>query len=258
MKNKTLQSFYKSFYGDSFARFFRRIPEFVTPCIKKEFCVSNPSHLPIYVNKFGLGYPCYISIYDYGNVNALKNRDKSSMVIDRVFFDFDVDNYEAKQIKKELTLTKSKGPDNETDKQEMLVKKAADLVINKHIAESAINQAKIFSERFKDEFSTYPQLFFSGFKGCHAYGFFEPVKLMNPNQTITYLAQVFKNALNLDSMDLSVNKDATSRLSRVPYSKHHITGLTVLPFDIKDEYQKIMDRIVNPVVKNIHYLKYDF
>ena len=249
MKNKAIQSFYRSFYGDSFHRFFRRIPEFVTPRIKKEFFASNPIQLWFYVGKHGLGYPCYISIYDYGNEDNLKNKNNGSIKIDRVFLDFDIDNSIAKQIKNELNYIRSQGPDSALTEQNLLIKKASDLVINENIAEPAINEAKIFAETFYDEFDVYPSLFFSGFKGCHAYCFFEPLKIEYSNETITYFASRFKNIIALDTMDLSVNRDATSRLSRVPYSKHHVTGLTVVPFNITDNYEKIIEKAINPIVE---------
>jgi len=252
MGNKQLQIFYKSFYGESFHRFFRRIPEFENPIIRKEFFATNPIQLWYYLGKYGMGFPCYISVYDYGNEDNLKNRNKGAIKLDRVFLDFDIDNSVAKEIKNKLCYIRSQGSNHLINEQKLLMKKAADLVINQNIAEPAINDAKIFAETFRDEFDVYPALFFSGFKGCHAYCFFEPVKLTNPNETITHFARKFKNVIGLDTMDLSVNLDATSRLSRVPYSKHHITGLTVVPFNLDDTYQKIVEKAVNPGLESFN------
>ena len=86
----------------------------------------------------------------------------------------------------------------------------------------------------KESFGKYPALFFSGFKGCHVYCFYEPTKLINPNKTIEYFASRTKNVYNLQTMDLSVNKSALSRVARIPYSKHQLTGLSVIPFKITD------------------------
>ena len=57
-------------------------------------------------------------------------------------------------------------------------------------------------------------------------------------------------------MDLSVNKDAISRLSRVPYSKHQYTGLTVVPFSIDDNYEEIIEKSVNPQVESFDKSEY--
>jgi hypothetical protein len=50
-------------------------------------------------------------------------------------------------------------------------------------------------------------------------------------------------------LDLSVTKDARKRLSRVPYSKHQYTGLTVVPFQVDDSYEDIMVKSLSPGIE---------
>ena len=49
-------------------------------------------------------------------------------------------------------------------------------------------------------------------------------------------------------MDLSVNKDAISRVARIPYSKHQLTDLTVIPFNTTDSYNEIISKSLEPVI----------
>ena len=62
--------------------------------------------------------------------------------------------------------------------------------------------------------------------------------------------------MNLDTMDLSVNKDPDVRKSRVPYSKNEMTGLTVVPFQIDDSYDEIIDKALNPIVESFNISDY--
>ena len=57
-------------------------------------------------------------------------------------------------------------------------------------------------------------------------------------------------------MDLSVNKDALSRLARVPYSKHQLTDLSVVPFLCSDDYENIMAKSLDPNVEKFEIERY--
>lgn len=50
--------------------------------------------------------------------------------------------------------------------------------------------------------------------------------------------------------------DAQARLSRIPYTKHQLTGLTVVPFTIHDNYDDIMDKTLTPNVENVKKEEY--
>ena len=264
----SIQSFYSSFYGTSFARHFRRIPDIEQSKIPKQFIVKNPKELYLHVHKNSGTHPCFISVYDYGTVDDLKCKDKQNLIFDRVFFDFDVKHVKAEQLKKQLIQLRGKGPHYQKEKQANLKQQLNNLIIDEEIAKSAIDDAKTFSIIFKRDFGEEPALFFSGFKGCHAYVFFEPFEPKEPNKTVHYFAKNVKNSYNFSTLDLSVNKDAISRISRIPYSKHQLTNLTVVPFKIKDSYNEIVRSSLLPKVQpfnvdenltnlNIHLEKID-
>ena len=44
--------------------------------------------------------------------------------------------------------------------------------------------------------------------------------------------------------------DAMARLSRVPYTKHQLTGLTVVPFTADEDYDDIIYKSLNPQVES--------
>ena len=114
---------------------------------------------------------------------------------------------------------------------------------------TAINEAKDFSINFENSFGTYPLLFFSGGKGCHAYTFFERLQKIDINRALSWLGYSIKKNYSYNTLDLSVLKDAKVRLSRVPYSKHQYTGLSVVPFSIEDSYDQIIHKSLDPIIE---------
>lgn len=172
------------------------------------------------------------------------------MVFDRAFFDFDVSHPEAKKIKEQLLNLRSRGLGHEKVQEDNLVEELNRFIIKEKVAKEAIDEAKDFAIKFKVTFGQYPVLFFSGCKGCHAYTFFRATNFKNINLALSWFAQHVKDTYNYQMLDLSVNKDAMARLSRVVYSKHQITGLSVVPFTIDDSYTDIMRRSRNPRIQD--------
>jgi len=248
----THQSFYSNFYGDSFRRHFRRIPDFIHSKIFKQYIVLSPKQLYRHVNKNSGFYPCFISVYDYGSVNNLKGKKKDNLIFDRIFFDFDTKDSEAERLKTMLIALRKEGPHYKREKQADLKEQLKGRVINNEIPKNAVDDAKIFSKIFKRDFGKEPALFFSGFKGCHTYVFFEPFEPKEINRTVHHFAENVKKSYGLDSMDLSVNKDAMSRVSRIPYSKHQLTDLTVVPFETSDNYNEIVRRAEDPKIQSFN------
>ncbi len=249
----SIQSFYRDFYGESFARHFVRIPDFKEPKIRRQFIVETPKQLQLHTSKNSGVYPCFITIYNNGNKDKLKQNDKSSLVFDRLFFDFDVRNDLADNLKKQLNKLRQ---NKDKEKQCPLKKQLRNLIIDNQIALDAINDAKHFSKLFKKDFGKDLALFFSGCKGCHAYTFFDPIKLAETNKTVGYFAEQIKNVHNLDSMDLAVNKDPLSRKSRIPYTKHQLTGLAVVPFNTDDKYDEIIEKAIHNTVETFDINEY--
>lgn len=245
-----LKSFYHSFYDPIFYRHFRRPTHFEKIKFRIQFTVENPKSLYLYVHRNSGNHPCLIHTYDHGSRGNLKRNKSKKMVFDRVFLDFDVSNPEVKKIKTELTNLRSHGLKHEKSRQNELKDQLQDLIINEKIAKDAIDEAKYFAIKFKETFGNYPALFFSGCKGCHAYTFFKATGFKNLNMAVSWFAKNVKKSYNQQTLDLSVAQDAQARLSRVPYSKHQSTDLTVVPFSIEDDYDEIIKKSLNPYVED--------
>lgn len=249
----TIQSFYKEFYGPKFVRHFRAPTDLKTKKNQNpgnQAIIEDTRKLWLHVHKISGLWPCYIHIYDHGLLGNLNRQDREQMIFDRAFFDFDIHHEQSHQIKKELQGLRSHGLKHKQDQQDDLREQLRKLIIYEHIAEPAINEAKDFSIKFKESFGYYPMLFFSGGKGCHAYTFFKPVQKLDMNRALSWFAEKVKQQFNYQTLDESVNKDAISRLSRVPYSKHQYTGLNVVPFTLEDSYGEILEKAINPLVES--------
>lgn len=250
---KGLHSFYRHFYGYKFFRHFRRPEPYKLPHI--QCTIENPKQLYLHVSKNSGYHPCYIHTYDHGSLDNLNGRNRNNMVYDRAYFDFDINNSKASMIKKELKSLKTNGPFYERKKQFELKTKMKNLILE-GAAKKAINEAKQFSKLIETWFGKKPLLFFSGNKGCHVYIFFSPSKFHNIDRAISWFAGKIKKDYNLSTMDLAVTKDATNRLSRVPYSKHNLTDLTVVPFTLKDNYENTMNESLHPKIKPFNKEEY--
>jgi hypothetical protein len=251
-----LKSFYESFYGPIFYRHFRRPTYFEKIKFRIQFTVETPKSLYLHVHRNSGNHPCLIHTYDHGSRGNLIRNSSDKMVFDRVFLDFDVSNPEVKKIKRELTDLRRHGLKYERSRQDELKEQLQDLIINDKIAEQAIDEAKHFAVKFKETFGNYPLLLFSGCKGCHTYTFFKATRFTNLNLAVTWFAENVKKSYNLQTLDLSVTQDAQARLSRIPYSKHQLTDLTVVPFSIEDDYNEIVMRSMNPDVEDFNKENY--
>lgn len=252
----TLLSFYQSFYGPIFFRYFRRPSDFKNNKFKIQFVTKNPKDLYLHVHRNSGYHPCFIQTYDRGLLGNLKRNNPDQIVFDRAYFDFDVSNPDVHNLKKELTNIRSQGLQHDSQYRDKLEEELKNLLIHEHIAEQAINEAKNFAHNFEHSFGSKPILFFSGCKGCHVYTFFAPIQQVNINRALSWFAKMVKEKYNFQTLDESVNKDAVSRLSRVPYSKHQLTGLTVTPFNLENNYDEIMEKSLNPVVESFCKLDY--
>jgi hypothetical protein len=245
---KGIIPFYQLFYGLNFYRYFTRPPDFIPKYrFQVKFTIKDAKQLYLHISKNNGFHPCYASIYDYGIKDNLNQNIKTEPIVyDRVFFDFDIDNNQAYQLKKQIQDLRSRGPNHQKMLQDDLKEKLRNLILDEKIAKPAIDEAKIFSIQLKKWFGSYPILFFSGCKGCHAYIFFEPINNVDINRSLTWFAEKIKNNNQYQTLDLSVNKNAKTRVSRVPFSKHQYTGLTVVPFQVNDTYEEIMTKSLSP------------
>lgn len=262
----TFKKFYEEFYGSHFSRFFRRPHKFeYNRNFRINFPIYNPNAIVFHVRRNSGYYPCMIPTYDNLNDNASDklssypekpDRLNSNFLIDRIFLDFDVSNSEYKILKEQLENLRAHEIDYNESGQIEIQKTLLKHIIYEKSAERAVEEAKSFAKLFKADFGKYPKLFFSGLKGAHAYCFFKPVKLTNPNYTIYHFAKKIKEVYEFETLDLSVNKDAITRLSRIPYSVHQITGLSVVSFNIQDSYKEIVRRSINPAVEQFESMEH--
>lgn len=250
----SLQNFYTNFYGARFYRNFRRIPDHNGRVYINFYC-TNPKGLVLHLQRNSGKHACFMNVYDYDSQDALKNNDKSGMLIDRLYFDFDITDSTFNEIKAELIALRSKGLHINQSEQLKLKNKINELLIDE-LAAPAIDEAMEFSRIIQDGLGSPPALFFSGAKGCHAYVFFKSIKLNSPDLAIHELARDIKDNYDFKTLDLSVNRDATSRVARIPYSKHQLTGLTVVPFDLSMDYETIIESSKNP--KTTHFDKKNY
>jgi hypothetical protein len=232
--------FYRSFYGENFIRHFRRPTDQNIPKnFRTQITVKNPEAIYFHVTRTNGQNPSYVHVHDQYNFKS----------IDRAYFDFDINHPEVKEIIKELQDIRYFGVENENKKQIKLKIRLNELIIGCEIAKPAIDEAKKFANIFKQSFGKIPMLLFSGCKGAHVYAFFKPTQFNNYNKAILWFAENVKKTYKFNTQDLSVNKNALSGLSRVPYSKHHYTNLTVVPFQISDDYDTIMQKTVYNQIK---------
>lgn len=249
---KGILSFYRSFYGNRFYRHFRRPGDVNIKGFRIQYKVETPKQLFHHVHHNSGIHPCLIHTYNHGSRGNLNKCNLDKMIFDRVFFDFDVSSESVKKIKNHLIEIRSHGLNYKKDLQMQLQEQLQKLILEDKVAKLAVYEAMDFASHFKDVFGKYPALFFSGCKGCHAYAFFLQSKFTNINRTVSWFAGHVKKAFNYQTMDLSVNKDAQARLSRVPYSKHQYTGLTVVPFTVQDTYRDIIEKTLQPKVESFY------
>lgn len=247
-------NFYAEFYGLNFFRHFRRLPEFKNNKLRLQFTVKNPKQLYLQVHNNSGFHACLVHVYDHGMYDNLNSNNNSAIQYDRVFFDFDISDPEVKKLKKDFILLRRQGSLHKKEKQLQIKEKLQNLIIEDKIAEYAINEAKNFSKQFEKTFGSPLSLFFSGCKGCHAYTFFNPSKFQNFDAALSWFTKNLQKTY--PTLDLAVAKDATNRLSRVPYSKHQLTGLTVVPFTIEDNYKTIIKKALSPIVEPFNQLDY--
>ena len=152
-----------------------------------------------------------------------------------LFFDFDVESDELHRLKNEIKNTYN----DLTGKQRLnqvknLQLEYQNLLFETDVLEKPLNDAKTLHSYLKSH-NINSYAVFSGSKGIHLYVFFDECKLRNYTDISYKLAESYKSRLKLDTLDLSVNKDAIARKSRVIYSNHATSNLFTIPIDIESD-----------------------
>ena len=256
---RNLNSFYGGFYGEEFARILRNIAEFQKRPIS--YTITSPKQLILNLKDYGGKHASYIHTYDHITRQNIKKEDRNMILYDRLFIDFDSPDPELSKVKKEIKKLRSHSLYYKHDKQVKLRNKLQKMIIREKKAQEPIMECKRFAEEFEEAFGKPPALFFSGGRGCHLYSFFKHREYHDFDRSIEWFVTGQKEAGEYPSIDLSVVKRATTRLSRVPYSEHQLTGLHVVPFEIGDKYEDIMETVLNPTPngfkKRRHMSKFD-
>lgn len=261
MKTKTLLDFYKLFYNNNFYRDFRALSvndNIINQRFKghkvKGFKPINLIKWLANNNKKNVR-DLYSDIYSTQTREELINKLSSQNKItvnkhyDRLYFDFDYSNSIAKELKKEINKAINI---NDISLVKELRGQYIDLLLNENLAIDSYNEVIRFHEYLaKSNINSY--ISFSGSKGFHLYIFYPlttDFKDRLISDTALAMAKSYKTNLNFKTMDLSVNKDAYSRIHRVPYTKHTITGLFCYPINMEDTYTKTIEKAIKPSIKN--------
>ena len=227
--NSSKEQFLKNFYGLHFNR------EIANPIRRSCYNFKSLIHnLKLWEQKH---LPAYCTVYDYNKKNLIPKRKPTSsyiypymdnVILDKIFFDFDLDYTENEKASINFLETKN-------EKYDYILSLMEHGRIKKPI-EEALKLAKYITGNFDG----YPLLVFSGSKGCHLYLFFKEIKLKYPKEVIRLLVKSIESDLNLETVDPSPIGDL-SRISRIPTSIHPGTGLYAHPFDIESNYENIIN-----------------
>ena len=247
----TKKEFYKNFYNNNLFRDFLFVK--TNPTIKyntespkisysNEFNSVNQTKKNIlnflikYANpKLKLHGALYSQVTYYKTINAFKDKSESDRNVNCLFFDFDSDADELHDLKNEIkTAYENLTGKDRIKKISEIQNEYQNILFDSDLLDKPFNDAKKLYDYFKSNNIT-PYTVFSGSKGIHLYIFFDECKLNNYSEISYKLANSYKSALNLETVDLAVNKDAIARKSRVIYSKHETSGLFTTPFDIESD-----------------------
>lgn len=241
--NSSREQFLKNLYGLHFNR------EIANP--QRRGCyhlnVLN-HHLKMWEREY---FPAYCTVYNYKRdiLIPIKKPSRSyvypyvdNVILDRIFFDFDLDYSESENdYINHLETTK--------EKQDYTLSLMEDGRLKKPIGE-ALKLAKYIINNFGGQ----PLMVFSGSKGCHLYLFCEIMELKYPKEAIRLFVKILEAELKLETLDPSPIGDL-SRISRIPTSIHPLTGLYAHPFEIESKYDNIIN---NSQIKQPPFDNFDF
>lgn len=280
MNNKSLKEFYRNFFNNNYCRDLRVVYPPILFKSDNKIKQPNPSLLHsfsypketydldmpkkfysfILNNKHrnGLGNS-YYEITHYNNLASYRNKANSQPYVDRLFFDFDLEEEpRIVEVKEELKIVRSTLTGKEKVKAEKVVRNDfKDIVTSTDVLETPFNEAVKLNEYFNDlDIKTF--LLFSGSKGLALNVFFNSLPITYISEISYAIASNLKRELKLSTLDLAVNKDALARLQRIPYTKHNNTLLTNQPIDPTFTFNEFLDTIKyeNPKVMDLDITTY--
>jgi len=245
------KEYYSSFYGNQYLRELI----YVDTDLDKNTSLKFPdvSKLPKYDKIFynfihrnrNKGIRTLISsLTYYPSLEDFHSKAYELRYTDRLFFDFDIDSLEAKSLKENIKNAKLNLYEEErTAAIKDYQKQFRNLILNDNLLLEPFKELKRLMNYFKEDLGIKSYPLFSGSKGFHLIVFLNPMKLKNINQISYNLASYLKRKLDLELIDLSVNKDPISRKQRIPYSKHERTALYTVPIANESSYDEVLKQI---------------
>lgn len=239
----TRKQFYKNFYNNHLFRDFLFVDptgKTKSPYLPNDANVDFERNISNFLIKYSnpksnFNGSLYSQVTYYKTIGGLRDKAESERYANMLFFDFDVESDELHRLKNEIKNTYT----DLTGKQRLnqvknLQLEYQNLLFETDVLEKPLNDAKtLYSYLKSSNINSYAV--FSGSKGIHLYVFFDECKLRNYTDISYKLAESYKSGLKLDTLDLSVNKDAIARKSRVIYSNHATSNLFTIPIDIESD-----------------------
>lgn len=192
----------------------------------------------------------------FKDINAFRKHDEKDRLVDRLFFDFDIDkNEDVIRCKKNFDKAfEFKGKDRinliaETQKE------FRNLVVNTDLLDGAYKDLVKLYDYYQEQ-GLKPLLVASGSKGFHLTIFFKPVRLNYVSELTKKLAINLKKKLDLKTLDLAPYNRYLTGKGRVPYSQHDNTLLYTTPFDIDEDLKTVFKRAKMPKIMDFYFKDY--
>lgn len=246
----TLRDYHRDYYNHNYYRDVRYLHEVSQPLFLncndyKEDVDPSVTFLNFLNLKYRSGIHGLLGaeISYYKTLPEYKKKDNSKRYYDRLFFDFDVSDDRASEIKKEILDTQSNLVGRKRrEKIKSLQSRYRSLIFDEDLLEKPFVEAIKLCDYLRNK-GIKAYLIASGSKGFHVNVFFGELQLNQIGKISQHLASVFQKTLVLDTLDLAVNRDPHRRLQRVPYSINSKTKLYCQPIPNDISYEETLDLI---------------
>lgn len=255
----SLKQFYKNYYNENYFRDLRYIKDstvnskgeeakYSTEVLKYPFDSEiNPSKrfLNFLMKHYKRGVGSLVgSITHYKNIGDYRTKDSFLLLSDRLFFDFDVTDKRAKNLKykiKDVKMNPAITGKERINLIEQYQKDFQELIFEEDLLkEPFIEVMKLKNYLHEIDKNFKPLIVFSGSKGFHVNLFYEDVNLQDITNLNEKLATIFKKKLNLKLLDFNVYNNVLTGVQRIPYNTHERTNLITKPIDSTVSYDDFL------------------
>lgn len=253
-ERQSLRKYYSNYYNGNYLRDYRfifddkTIHKYNDVLTHKKYLTSEEAkkkalNFLVSPNHMGKKGVLLNEITYYKSLDDYKKGNNQERYSDRFFFDFDIEDDRVDDIKSGMKdAYKNLKGSAKRERIEDLRSDFRDLIFNEDLILPTFKEASSLCE-YLEGLGLKPYLIFSGSKGFHVNVFFDEKKLLNISQISYSLAKSYKDKLDLNYLDLSVNKDAKKRSQRVQYSYHSKTNLLTIPIDRESSYDDVLSII---------------